>query len=76
MSDATRARLPWYAQPKFWLPALLVVAICAAKDALGATLPPGFKKPLDVLETIENKFSGLIAAGAVVPFAMDAMANR
>jgi hypothetical protein len=73
--EAARAGLPWYAQPKFWLPALLLVAACAAKDAFGATVPPGWKKPLDVLETIENKFSGLIAAGAVVPFALDAMAK-
>jgi hypothetical protein len=73
--DAARAALPWYAQMKFWLPALLLVAVCAAKDAFGAVVPPGFKKPLDVLETIENKFSGLVAAGAVIPFAMDAMAG-
>lgn len=73
--DATRAKLPWYAQPHFWLPALLVVGICAAKDALGTAVPPGLKKPLDVLEVIENKFSGLVAAGAVVPFALDAMAK-
>ncbi|MBM4221892.1 MAG: hypothetical protein FJ170_08100, partial [Gammaproteobacteria bacterium] len=31
------------------------------------------KKPLDIIETVENKFSGLIAAGAVVPFAMSSM---
>jgi hypothetical protein len=69
--DAARAALPWYAQVKFWLPALLLVAACAAKDSLGAALPPGMKKPLDVLETLENKVSGLVAAGAVVPFTMD-----
>jgi hypothetical protein len=40
----------------------------AAKDAAGAALPPGWKKPLDVAETIENKVSGLVVAGAVVPF--------
>lgn len=74
-SDAARAKLPWYAQPKFWVPALLLVAICAAKDTWGAVVPPGWKKPLDVLEAIENKFSGLVAAGAVVPFAMDALAK-
>lgn len=74
-NEAARAKLPWYAQPEFWLPALLVVAACAAKDAFGATVPTGLKKPLDVLEAIENKFSGLIAAGAVVPFALDAMAK-
>jgi hypothetical protein len=62
-----KARLPWYAQVKFWLPALLLVGAVALKDAAGAALPPGWKKPLDVLETIENKVTGLVAAGAVVP---------
>jgi len=70
---AAREALPWYAKASFWLPALLLVAACAAKDAFGAVVPTGLKKPLDVLETIENKFSGLVAAGAVIPFAMDAM---
>ena len=74
-TDTARAALPWYAQIRFWLPALLVVGLCAAKDAFGAVLPPGWKKPLDVLETIENKFSGLIAAGAVVPLTMAAMSK-
>lgn len=72
---ASRASLPWYAQPLFWAPALLLVGICAAKDAFGAVVPPGWKKPLDVLETIENKFSGLIAAGAVVPLTMIALSE-
>src|SRR5688572_17834836 len=71
--SAAREALPWYAKISFWLPALLLVAVCAAKDAFGTMVPPGLKKPLDVLETIENKFSGLVAAGAVIPFAMDAM---
>jgi hypothetical protein len=69
--EAARAKLPWYAQPDFWVPALLLVAICAAKDGFGAAMPPGLKKPFDVLEVLENKVSGLMAAGAVVPFAMD-----
>ena len=62
-----KAALPWFANPAFWAVGLLVVAAVAAKDAAGATLPPGWKKPLDVLETIENKVSGLVAAGAVIP---------
>ena len=70
---AARAALPWYAKWTFWLPALLVVAVCALKDTFGTIVPPGLKKPLDVLETIENKFSGMVAAGAVVPFTMDAL---
>lgn len=69
--EAARAALPWYAQLSFWLPAVLVVGLVAAKDSLGTVLPPGMKKPLDVLETIESKASGLVAAGAVVPFTMD-----
>lgn len=73
--DAARAALPWYAQWSFFGPALLLVGACAAKDALGAVVPPGLKKPLDVLETIENKATGLVAAGAVVPFTMSALSN-
>lgn len=70
-----KAALPWYAKWSFIVPALLVVGIVAAKDSLGTILPPGTKKPLDVLETIENKASGLVAAGAVVPFTMSALSK-
>ena len=70
-----KAKLPWYAKWTFYVPALLVVGLCAAKDAFGAVVPPGLKKPLDVLETIENKASGLVAAGAVVPFTMGALSK-
>jgi hypothetical protein len=70
-----KAALPWYAQWTFFVPALAVVGACAAKDAFGAVVPPGLKKPLDVLETVENKATGLVAAGAVVPFTMDAVSK-
>ena len=72
---AARAKLPWFAQWSFFLPALLVVGLCACKDSLGAVLPPGFKKPLDVLETMENKASGLVAAGAVIPLTMNTLSK-
>jgi hypothetical protein len=62
-----KAALPWFANTAFWIVGILAVGAVAAKDAAGATLPPGWKKPLDVLETIENKASGLVAAGAVIP---------
>jgi MFS family permease len=74
-TPAERAALPWFAQMTFWLPALLIVGVCAAKDSLAAALPPGFKKPLDVLEAVENKVSGLVAAGAVLPFTMDSLSK-
>jgi hypothetical protein len=62
-----KAELPWFAKPQFWLVGLLLVVAVAVKDAAGATLPPGWKKPLDIADTIENKISGLVAAGAVIP---------
>lgn len=73
--EAERPNLPWFAQASFWLPALALVGAVAVKDVLGAALPPGWKKPLDVLETVENKATGLVAAGAVVPFTMAAMSK-
>lgn len=69
------AQLPWYAQWTFFVPALVLVGACAAKDSLGAVLPPGWKKPLDVLETVENKATGLVAAGAIIPFTMDSLSK-
>lgn len=68
-------QLPWYAQWTFFVPALALVGACAAKDSLGAVLPPGWKKPLDVLETVENKATGLVAAGAIIPFTMDSLSK-
>jgi hypothetical protein len=62
-----RSRLPWYAQPWFWGPALLLVALAFVKDTFGTALPTAAKKPFDVAEAIENKISGLVAAGAFVP---------
>ena len=66
-TDAEKAALPWFARVSFWLPALLLVGVCAAKDSIAPMLPPGMKKPLDIAEVLENKVSGLVAAGAVVP---------
>ena len=67
-TDAERDRLPWFANPLFWIPAFLLVGLCFVKDAAGATvLPTILKKPLDACETVEHKISGLIATGAFVP---------
>ena len=68
-----KAALPWYADPKYWVLGLLIVGGVAVKDGAGAALPPGWKKPLDVAETLENKLSGLVAAGAVIPFTLDTL---
>jgi len=67
-SDEAKAKLPWFANPLFWVPALLLVGLCALKDAAGVVaLPTVLKKPVDVAETIEHKISGLVATGAFVP---------
>ena len=62
-----RASLPWFARPWFWLPALVLVGLCIAKDTVGTAAPTVLKKPLDVAEAVEHKISGLVAAGAFVP---------
>src|ERR1039457_1738515 len=62
-----RARLPWFAQPWFWIPAFVLVTACFLKDTVGITAPRLLKKPLDVADAIEYKISGLIATGAFVP---------
>jgi hypothetical protein len=64
-----KAKLPWYANPMFWVPALLLVAACFIKDTAGTALPTAVKKPLDIAETVEHKISGLVATGAFVPIA-------
>lgn len=69
--EPQRARLSWYAQPWFWGPALFIVCLCFVKDSLGPAIPTALKKPFDVVEVFENKLSGLIATGAIIPMALD-----
>lgn len=71
-TDAEKAALPWFANPLVWISGLLLVGAAAAKDAFGATVPAGLKKPLDVLDATENKISGLVATGAVIPVLVSA----
>ncbi len=62
-----KAKLPWFANPLFWVPAFLVIGLCFLKDTAGIALPTVAKKPMDAIETIEHKISGLVATGAFVP---------
>jgi hypothetical protein len=62
-----RAKLPWFAQPWFWMPGFVLVAVCFLKDTLGIAAPRLLKKPLDVADAIGHKINGLIAVGAFVP---------
>ena len=65
-----RATLPWFSQMWFWLPGLLICAVCFIKDTAGNALPTVVKKPFDIIDAFEHKISGLVATGAVVPFLM------
>lgn len=60
---------PWFANPLFWAPALLLVGMCFLKDTAGITIPTVLKKPFDVAEAVEHKLSGLVATAAFVPIA-------
>jgi hypothetical protein len=66
-TDEQKAKLPWFANPMFWVPAFLLVLACFVKDTAGTMLPTVLKKPFDIAETIEHKISGLVATGAFVP---------
>jgi hypothetical protein len=35
-----KAKLPWFANPLFWVPAFLVVGLCFLKDTAGIACPP------------------------------------
>lgn len=75
-SDETeRASLPWYCHPVVWMSGLLLVGACAFKDSFGTVIPPGLKKPFDVLEAVENKASGLVATAAVVPLTVSSLSG-
>jgi hypothetical protein len=63
-----RHRLPWFCHPVVWGIGFSIIALCFIKDAFGAGAPPFLKKPLDVIELLENKLSGAVAAAAFVPF--------
>ena len=67
-TEKDKAALPWFARPYFFIPAGLVVCLCALKDVFGIAIPGPLKKPFDAMETVEHKVSGLVAAGAFVPF--------
>jgi hypothetical protein len=64
-----KAKLPWFANPLFFVPAMLLVGACFLKDTAGIAIPTALKKPFDVAETAEHKISGLVATGAFVPIA-------
>lgn len=70
-----RAKLPWFAQPVFFVPALVLVGACFVKDSAGTALPTALKKPLDIAEAVEHKISGLVATGAFVPYITSMMAD-
>ena len=66
---AARGQLSFFAQPWFWGPAVVVLLLILFKEVVIARIP-GAKKPLDALQLLENKVSGLLAS----PLAIGALA--
>ncbi len=66
-SEAERANLPWYGHPAVWGVALGVFGLSTLKDTFGIVVPEAAKKPLTVVEVLENKLSAVIVALAVIP---------
>lgn len=60
--EEDRYTIEWYNSPAFWVPLLVILFACIAKDSAKTILPipKQFLAPFDVLETVENKISGLI----------------
>jgi len=67
-----RAALPWYTTPWVWGTALGIFLLATAKDTIGVVVPEALKKPLTVLEVLEDKLSAVIVAFAVLPSAVAA----
>jgi hypothetical protein len=65
--EAERRNLPSFCDPLLWGTGLALLLSCFFKDLLGAVLPAPLKKPLDMLEILENKLSALVAATVFVP---------
>jgi hypothetical protein len=69
-TDASaRAALPFFVQPWCWGPAVALLLLGLFKEVVIARIP-GAKKPLDALQLVENKVSGLVAS----PLAIGALA--
>ncbi len=66
-----RYLLPWHSSPYFWGPLFILLIAVIFKDTLKAVLPvpKTFLTPLDALEAVENKVSGLLA----VPFILSSI---
>jgi hypothetical protein len=65
--EEARAGLAWYCQPWAWGFGFCVLALCFAKDSLGAAAPGLLKKPFDLAELLENQASALVASVGFVP---------
>jgi len=61
--DNLRDSLPWYCAPMFWGAALFFLGLFSLKTIL----PNVLSKPLDILDTFEDKISAAVVAVGVVP---------
>ena len=66
--EILRDQLPWFCHPVAWGTGAGILALCFMKDTFGTALPAVLKKPLDLIEVLEDKLSAVLAGSAFVPF--------
>lgn len=59
--ESLRPALPWYTSPWFWGIGFAVVLLFTFNTIIGDAVP-GLAKPMEFVEVIENKASGVVAA--------------
>ena len=68
--DALRDNLPWYTSPWVWGICFGIFLLLKSTDTVGAWIPELVKKPVTVLDNLQDKASALIVALAVIPTAV------
>lgn len=67
-----RGELPWFAHPVAWGACFLLFFLRTVKDTAGIVVPEMLKKPLTVMEVMENQLSAAVVALAVLPVSVTA----
>jgi len=68
--ETMRETLPWYTAPWIWGICFGIFLLLKSKDTVGAWIPELVKKPITVLDDLQEKASALIVGLAVIPTAV------
>ena len=68
--ESMREALPWYTAPWIWGICFGIFLLLKSKDTVGAWIPEMVKKPITVVDDLQEKASALIVGLAVIPAAV------